>query len=359
MNGKVLLSGTVVLYLSTTTYMVALIWSWANRNYYVAQAFAALSSPLYDGADANAALRAIRQQSWMLTVGFGLNFIIGDAIVWWRACVIWQRKVVTFTGPILIFISIVMHQSSDSPNVCTIIGMATLEHVPNNHTLYIMIAGNAYGIVALILSFSTNVLATTLIGYKAWQHRQLLKQHFAEGRATSRVLKALALLTESGCIYCAILVLIFAPHTGCYYLVPDHNVQILYLVYEADPSSNSDNANFVFETVGNDFEYGCLVPLIAIYPTTIIAIVALKQSPIDAGGLSRPRQARRHGSALATAEGGTTSTVVFHHSMGVRSSAAAVETQGSVAGPPAPCMHSLETLTSQEKIKAAPEDAVQ
>ncbi|KAI1796622.1 hypothetical protein LXA43DRAFT_1089698 [Ganoderma leucocontextum] len=37
----------------------------------------------------------------MLTIALGINFIIGDAIVWWRACVIWRDTVVYCVGPLL------------------------------------------------------------------------------------------------------------------------------------------------------------------------------------------------------------------------------------------------------------------
>ena len=86
-NGRILLLGTVLLYMSTTTYMVALIWSWKNRNYFVERANDGLFrvSPLYDGAADSAALKyAIHQQSWMVTIALGLNvrdyslFIIQD-----------------------------------------------------------------------------------------------------------------------------------------------------------------------------------------------------------------------------------------------------------------------------------------
>ena len=30
------------------------------------------------------------------------QIILGDAVVWWRACVIWQNRAVYCTGPILL-----------------------------------------------------------------------------------------------------------------------------------------------------------------------------------------------------------------------------------------------------------------
>ena len=75
-NGRILLLGTVLLYMSTASYMAALIWSWKNRNYFVQRANDGLFrvSPLYDGAvDAAALKHAVRQQSWLLTFALGTN----------------------------------------------------------------------------------------------------------------------------------------------------------------------------------------------------------------------------------------------------------------------------------------------
>ena len=100
--------------------------------------------------------------------------------------------------------------------------------------LVFLMQGNAYAQISAVLSLSTNVLATSLIAYKTWyvlamplpcsnaflscrhikrEHRQLMKQHFAEEVNSSRVLKVLALLIESGCIYCALLVRIILYRT--------------------------------------------------------------------------------------------------------------------------------------------------
>ena len=75
-NGKILLFSTVLLYLSTTTYMAALVWSWSIRSSSISKAFAGLYSPSYNGVDVNIVLHAMNQQSWMLTIAFGLNVSI-------------------------------------------------------------------------------------------------------------------------------------------------------------------------------------------------------------------------------------------------------------------------------------------
>ncbi|KAL5485981.1 hypothetical protein ACEPAI_7025 [Sanghuangporus weigelae] len=55
----------------------------------------------------------------------------------------------------------------------------------------------------LVLSLLTNIFATSIIAYRAWQHRQSIRETLSRERDTStKVEKILALLVESGLIYC-------------------------------------------------------------------------------------------------------------------------------------------------------------
>ncbi|KAM5542712.1 hypothetical protein V8D89_003673 [Ganoderma adspersum] len=258
-HGRVILFSTVLLYLSTATYMGALIWAWSSGNRLISGATDGLFSPTYDGRDMAAFIHRVHQQSWMMTITLAVNILIGDAVVWWRVCVIWQHKVVNCIG-LLLSGSI---QSTE---------------------LVFLIAQNGYAQASVVLSLSTNVLATSLVAYKAWVHRQLLKQHLASAGTTSQVLKALALLIESGCIYCVLLVFV--------------------IVYQTD-TTPSGRAGLMFNKFGAYFTYGCLVPLVAIYPTIIIVLVALKRSPIDAGVRQAPGR---------SSEGGMSTAIEFHQS---------------------------------------------
>ena len=81
-----------------------------------------------------------------------------------------------------------------------------------------MYEGLPVGLATCVLSLSTNLLATVLVGYKAWyvsdssiivatltevlrESRRRLKGYLVAG---SQVEKLLALLLESGAIYCGI-----------------------------------------------------------------------------------------------------------------------------------------------------------
>ena len=97
------------------------------------------------------------------------------------------------------------------------------------------------------------------------------------------------------------------------------------------PPPPSDSGGLAFTKVGHYFVYGCIGPLVvsavssrrlgvpltdrslpwqAIYPTFIVFLIALNQSPIDNGGLSRVYQGCDAGH---WAEEGTGSAIVFPH----------------------------------------------
>ncbi|EJD39217.1 hypothetical protein AURDEDRAFT_71415, partial [Auricularia subglabra TFB-10046 SS5] len=58
---------------------------------------------------------------------------------------------------------------------------------------------------SLICTLTTNIAATSLIALKAWSHRQLIKDHLksaASGGRSAGSLAVLALVVESGALYC-------------------------------------------------------------------------------------------------------------------------------------------------------------
>ncbi|KAM5536531.1 hypothetical protein V8D89_009808 [Ganoderma adspersum] len=271
--------------MSTGTYVTALIWNRVQANQLVSRAMDGLFSPSYDGPHEMAVFEdAMRKQFSMAVLGLEINWIIGDAIVWWRACVIWRNKAVYWVGPVLVTCTLGLPQSSLL--VCPLTtGLALLE-------VY-----NPYLDVFAILSLTTNVSATSLIAYKAWEHRRFVKKYFSEAGTKSQVLKTLALLVESGSVYCALMIFIIIYYTRDK-LVPSE--------------SPAGDAGLAFAKVGGTyFVYGCIGPLVAIYPTIIVFLIALKQSPIDNGVLSQVYQARGGDAGPGPVEEGAKSTIVF------------------------------------------------
>nr|VWP02360.1 MDR efflux pump ABC3 [Ganoderma boninense] len=143
-------------------------------------------------------------------------------------------------------------------------------------------------------------------------HRRLLRGHFGHGRRKSRVTKALALLVESGTIYCLLLIIV-----------------VVYQASSALFAAPDVHQNAFLRTVA-DYTYTCFIPVIAIYPVLIIVIVALNWSPFehglartDADGAPLGPGGEDGGACQPTrvtlnVNGATISTVVFTDTSGMR-----------------------------------------
>ncbi|KAM5545963.1 hypothetical protein V8D89_000089 [Ganoderma adspersum] len=139
-----------------------------------------------------------------------------------------------------------------------------------------MYQGFPVGITASILSLTTNLLATLLVAYKAWESRTCLRGYLVAGPRTAQV-KKLFVLIESGAIYSAF--------------------------WTANPEYQEGFFNIVGVIMN-----GTLVLLIAIYPTIIIILVELNRSHMERG-LLRHAQSLSLPSLPVTFETCTTS----HH----------------------------------------------
>ncbi|KAM5543429.1 hypothetical protein V8D89_002680 [Ganoderma adspersum] len=253
---RVLLPSTLLLYGSTALYMAALASHVTSVAGLTARARANLLSQAYTDAYLEEFQSGVLKQSWMMTIALIINILIGDSIVWWRVCVVWRHRVVTWAGPLLILLT------------CAL-GLRDLLDV--HHCVHscrqpqMLLPAGVFAITCASLSFGINVLATGLIGYKTWTHWQLLREHLGRGSSRSWAIKVLALLVESGTIYCLFLIIV--------------------VVYEASPSlfaAPEVHQSVVLRVVA-DYTYACYIHVMAIYPVVIIVIVALNSSPIDHG----------------------------------------------------------------------------
>ena len=110
-----------------------------------------------------------------------LQCAVGDAIVWWRACVIWRNKVVYVIGPLLISLTVGTYPRPTGANPCSsrlslsadvpvalgFVGYHEPQIVPTT-TIQLLDIKNTFLEACAILSLVTNALATFLIAYKAW-----------------------------------------------------------------------------------------------------------------------------------------------------------------------------------------------
>ncbi|TBU29411.1 hypothetical protein BD311DRAFT_661214 [Dichomitus squalens] len=98
-------------------------------------------------------------------------------------------------------------------------------------------------------------------------HRRLLQEHLGEGYPSrTRVWRALALLVESGMIYCALLL-----------------AAVIDQIDQPTGPAGPTEPDSLFQNIITFFTYGCFVHIVAIYPVLIIVLVAMQRSPIDAG----------------------------------------------------------------------------
>ncbi|TBU49525.1 hypothetical protein BD309DRAFT_909808 [Dichomitus squalens] len=250
---KFLLAATLILYGSTTVYMASLASYVTSVHSLVLHATLGISSESY--ANETRVFRdGILRQSWMITISLMTNIATGDSIVWWRAYSVWRSRVVCAIGVLLIALMLGLGVTVlSSVHHC-------IEPCKQPELLFPKgFLGDACAGTSLLL----NIAATCLIGYKAWEHKRFLREHLGAGKRRTRMMRVLALLVESGSVYCLLLLVV--------------------LVYEATPAltlSPDVHQSGFFNAIAY-YTYACFIPVMAIYPVLIIIIVTLNWSPIQ------------------------------------------------------------------------------
>ncbi|KAI0793560.1 hypothetical protein C8Q74DRAFT_1243079 [Fomes fomentarius] len=214
------------------------------------------------------------------TASLTMNIIVGDAIVWWRASVLCQwtgrsRYAIHFVC-FMVLSSTFATSVADTCNAC---GPSTAHlSAPGYHPGQLF-SGTMLGASASVLTLLSNIITVALTLYKARAHVKLRNMGASRERRATQVLKTLALLVESGLIYCAIwlLVSIYQLGTNVYTIYED----VVDIDYWKD-------VPVTFWTVMSYFVSGALIPIIAIYPMAIIVMVALKKPPGTSVSVSMP-----------------------------------------------------------------------
>ncbi|KAJ6564536.1 hypothetical protein B0H19DRAFT_79945 [Mycena capillaripes] len=125
-----------------------------------------------------------------------INFVLSDGIVAWRAWVISRRDYRRFiVVPVAFWIVTIV--STVALIVLRIYDVSTHERIHNNNTFVKAIS--VLQLQNMATSLLSNISATGLIGATAWRHRQAIKASLHE---RSKVNQVLALLIESGVLYC-------------------------------------------------------------------------------------------------------------------------------------------------------------
>ncbi|KAF5361240.1 hypothetical protein D9758_010246 [Tetrapyrgos nigripes] len=168
-----------------------------------------------------------------------LNYVIGDGIVVWRAWIMFPRNLVVKSVLFICFMGSLGGAFADG-------GLGAVRHLHN-------INDNGQKKDALIMTLPlliTNMVATGLIGWKAWLHGQDIKKTLKDcGNQVSKAQKILMLLVESGMIYCGI--------------------WITYIII----NFSTEGLSVAFQTIT-----AALPGLATLYPIFIVLIVAVERS---------------------------------------------------------------------------------
>ena len=111
------------------------------------------------------------------------QLIIGDSIVWWRVCAVWRNRLVYYLGPLTIIL--IFGTSRVGPFVAPnpshnirisrcVLGFGVKapdgvhECVDPCRQPQMLLQDGFFVNACAVLSLALNILATGLIGYKAW-----------------------------------------------------------------------------------------------------------------------------------------------------------------------------------------------
>ncbi|KAH9973227.1 hypothetical protein BGW80DRAFT_1459134 [Lactifluus volemus] len=170
-----------------------------------------------------------------------IMYILSDIICAWRAVILWNRdkRVIAI---LLLFIlgNIIAAGSALVVDLSPFFNPRIHNEKPQRHAL--ILVGTTFGI---------NLLCTGLIGWKAWEHRVTIKQHLGECNVSTRVEKILAILIESGLVYCCLWIVYLIAGFGVF---PEPFATAMKLALLVSPGA---------------------------YPTLIIILVCMQKSPID------------------------------------------------------------------------------
>ncbi|KAL1679677.1 hypothetical protein EV122DRAFT_209579 [Schizophyllum commune] len=167
-----------------------------------------LQMPGVGGGHGDESTTALDAIAILSEASYHISYLLGDALVVWRAWVIWSESK-------LIRASILMRG---------LIGGLSFDLVVDLKSWLDDKALNAPMIIAMLL---TNAVATALVGVRVWTYRRDIAAALGPVTFGSRVGGLLMLLLESGILYCAIWVSIWAsPMTESSYMTWSTNILV-------------------------------------------------------------------------------------------------------------------------------------
>ncbi|GJE87219.1 hypothetical protein PsYK624_033020 [Phanerochaete sordida] len=179
-----------------------------------------------------------------------LKVILSDAIVIWRACVLWPRHRVVQAVSIMLFLA----------------SLGTLVYGAFREVL---------SLSGTVLSWAINLWTTALVSWKAWRHHRNMRPFTAGHNAPTKVEKVLRVFVESGFLYTAgwTVIMIFSSY---FTAVGSKNGGAAYL------EDHSDLPNFL-----QNFTLSVFIQLVSIYPMLTIVLVDYTNSCYHPRALER------------------------------------------------------------------------
>ncbi|TBU37907.1 hypothetical protein BD309DRAFT_567105 [Dichomitus squalens] len=194
-------------------------------------------------------LRAWARQMCVGTATLSINVTLGDAIVWWRVCVICGgHRSIYMVGFFLLAATCAM-------SVVNTVHVCGTWNLPSALTLDVRAAA------------SSRTAEFLFSGLKAWKYRRTMRSHLSGASYRTRVGKVMALLVESGVIY----IIIWLPPVV--YLLRAGNSEF------GTPFSNGVTNLDLYLFI---FVQGGLSAFVSMYPMSIIILVALNKSQWEA-----------------------------------------------------------------------------
>ncbi|KAI0275439.1 hypothetical protein BC834DRAFT_49889 [Gloeopeniophorella convolvens] len=182
-----------------------------------------------------------------------INILLSDAVVMWRAWVIWSRSrtVLAISGALsltTLAVGIVNLRFGKGIGSSGSLGDTLLDtnEIATLTALFLS-----------VLSLVSNLWSFGLIAWKAWYHRRRIRHLLSLGTKQQTVGQALALLLESGALYSLLWMLL--------------------LLSNVFPLEAANNVNSVFSNI--------IVHVSGIYPTVILVIVCIRKNLFEASPL--------------------------------------------------------------------------
>ncbi|EKM60791.1 uncharacterized protein PHACADRAFT_168109 [Phanerochaete carnosa HHB-10118-sp] len=183
-----------------------------------------------------------------------VNFVLSDSIVLWRAWVLWHKRRLFVVISAILVLSTLILSSLGVRDTC----------LPQTSKQAAQDFNDLHGLSAMVLSLLTNAWATSLITYKAWEHRQSVRRMFRGGNIGVRSAKILVLFVDSGLLYCMLWAFLVIETVFDLYINGGSHQRVVSFI---------KGTNLIFDTA--------LIHIIGMYPTALVVLVSLTDFTVE------------------------------------------------------------------------------